>query len=56
MARKVDRHFLLQARRGVRIVTADRTFAALGELLGVPVVRLPALAELKRRSAEGGIP
>jgi len=43
-----------QARRGVRIDTADRTLAALGDLLGVPVVLLPSLAELKRVS-EGGV-
>jgi hypothetical protein len=35
----------------VRIVTADRTFTALSALLGVPVVLLPSLAELKRQAA-----
>jgi hypothetical protein len=45
-----DSLLALQAGRGVRIVTADRTFSALGELLGVPVVLLPSLAELKRRA------
>jgi hypothetical protein len=46
-----DALIALQAGRGVRIVTADRTFTALGDLLGVPVVLLPSLAELKRRAA-----
>jgi predicted nucleic acid-binding protein len=46
-----DSLIALQAGRGVRIVTADRTFTALGDLLGVPVVLLPSLAELKRRAA-----
>jgi hypothetical protein len=46
-----DSLIALQARRGVRVVTADRTFSALGELLGVPVVLLPSLAELKRRAS-----
>jgi predicted nucleic acid-binding protein len=46
-----DSLIALQAGRGVRIVTADRTFSALGELLGVPVVLLPSLAELKRRAS-----
>jgi hypothetical protein len=45
-----DSVIALQAERSVRIVTADRTFTALGELLGVPVVLLPSLAELKRRA------
>lgn len=49
-----DSLIALQAGRGVRIVTADRTFDALGELLGVPVVMLPSLAELKRRAAAHG--
>jgi predicted nucleic acid-binding protein len=51
-----DSLIALQAGRGVRIVTADRTFTALGDLLGMPVVLLPSLAELKRRvstQAEG---
>jgi hypothetical protein len=54
-----DSLIALQAGRGVGIVTADRTFTALGELLGVPVVLLPSLAELKRRVAaavHGGTP
>jgi predicted nucleic acid-binding protein len=41
----------LQAGRGVWVVTADRAFTALGDLLGVPVVLLPSLAELKRRAS-----
>jgi hypothetical protein len=45
-----DSVIALQTGRGVRIVTADRTFSALGDLLGVPVVLLPSLAELKRRA------
>jgi predicted nucleic acid-binding protein len=48
-ARLGDALIALQTRRGIRIVTADRTFAALGELLSLPVVLLPSLAELKRR-------
>jgi predicted nucleic acid-binding protein len=47
-----DALIALQAKRGVRVVTADRTFSALGELLGVSVVLLPSLAELKRRATE----
>ena len=43
-----DSLIALQAGRGVRIVTADRTFVGLGELLNIPVVLLPSLAELKR--------
>lgn len=39
----------LQTRRGVRLITADRTFTAFGELLRLPLVLLPSLAELKRR-------
>jgi hypothetical protein len=39
----------------VRIVTADRTFSALGELLGVPVVLLPSLAQLKREASSQGV-
>jgi hypothetical protein len=38
----------LQAGRHGAVVTADRTFAARGELLGQPIVLLPSLAELKR--------
>jgi hypothetical protein len=48
-----DSLIALQARRGVRIVTADRTFAALGELLGVPIILLPSLVELKRAAVSG---
>jgi hypothetical protein len=46
-----DTIIALQAGRGVTIVTADRTFVALGELLGVPVILLSSLAELKRRAS-----
>jgi hypothetical protein len=49
-----DTLLALQARRGVVLVTADRSFLAWGELLGQPVVLLPSLAELKRRAAEDG--
>jgi hypothetical protein len=45
-----DTIIALQAGKGVPIITADRTFVALGVLLGQPVVLLPSLAELKRRS------
>jgi hypothetical protein len=34
------------------VVTADRTFVPLGELLGRTVVLLPSLAELKRREQD----
>jgi predicted nucleic acid-binding protein len=44
-----DSLIALQAGRGLRIVTADRTFSALGEILGVAIILLPSLAELKRR-------
>ncbi len=43
-----DSLVVLQTARGTAIVTADRAFTALGEVLGVPVVLLPSLAELKR--------
>jgi hypothetical protein len=46
-----DSLIALQTGRGVRIVTADRTFVALGELLGQPVVLLPSVAELKRQAS-----
>jgi predicted nucleic acid-binding protein len=46
-----DSLIALQTERGVQIVTADRTFTALGNLLGVTVVLLPSLAELKRRAS-----
>jgi len=45
-----DTIIALQAGRGVGIVTADRTFLPLGELLGRTVLLLPSLAELKRRA------
>lgn len=45
-----DTIIALQAERGVTIVTADRTFVPLGELLGRTVILLPSLAELKRRA------
>jgi hypothetical protein len=52
-----DTIIALQAGRGTAVVTADRTFLALGELLGQPVVLLPSLAELKRRGeGKGSIP
>jgi hypothetical protein len=47
-----DTIIALQAERGVAIVTADRTFVPLGELLGQPVILLPSLAELKRRAED----
>ena len=48
---------MTKAVRAVRVVTADRTFSALGDLLGVPVVLLPSLAELKRQaSAQTEVP
>jgi predicted nucleic acid-binding protein len=46
-----DSLIALQAERGAQIVTADRTFAVLGELLGQPVVLLPSLVELKRQAS-----
>jgi hypothetical protein len=49
-----DTIIALQAGRGVSIVTADRTFDPLGELLSQTVVLLPSLAELKRRSQQPG--
>jgi hypothetical protein len=54
-ARLGDALIALQAERGVKIVTADRTFAALGELLNMPIVLLPSLAELKRRAVTENI-
>ena len=42
----------LQARRGIALVTADRTFVPFGELLNRTVVLLPSLAELKRRAQD----
>jgi hypothetical protein len=44
----------LQASRGVAVVTADRTFLPLGELLDQPVTLLLSLAELKRRTDQQG--
>jgi hypothetical protein len=43
-----DTLIALQAERGVTILTADRTFVPLGNLLGRTIVLLPSLAELKR--------
>jgi hypothetical protein len=40
----------------VAVVTADRTFLPLGELLGQATTLLPSLAELKRRDAQEGDP
>jgi hypothetical protein len=45
-----DTIIALQTERGVAIVTADRSFLPLGELLGWTVLRLPSLAELKRQA------
>jgi hypothetical protein len=45
-----DTVIALQAARRVAVVTADRTFVPLGELLGRVVVMLPSLAELKRQA------
>lgn len=45
-----DTIIALQAERGIAVVTADRTFVPLGELLGRTVILLPSLAELKRRA------
>lgn len=44
-----DTIIALQTNRGVTIVTSDRTFVPLDELLGRTVLLLPSLAELKRR-------
>lgn len=43
-----DTIIALQTERGVAVVTADRTFVPLGELLGQEVSILSSLAELKR--------
>jgi hypothetical protein len=51
-ARLGDTIIALQAGRGVSLVTADRTFVPLGELLNQSVVLLPSLAELKLRTDE----
>jgi hypothetical protein len=45
-----DTIIALQAQRGVAVVTADRTFIPLGDLLDRAVVLLPALAKLKRET------
>ena len=47
-----DTIIALQPERGVEVVTADRTFVPLGELLGRTVTLLPSLAEMKRRAQE----
>jgi len=47
-----DTIIALQVERGVTVVTADRTFLPLGELLGRTVVLLPSLAEAKRREKD----
>jgi hypothetical protein len=47
-----DTIIALQIERGVTLVTADRTFVPLGELLGRMIVLLPSLAELKRRERD----
>jgi predicted nucleic acid-binding protein len=46
-----DSLIALQVGRGVRVVTADRSFTALGDLLVAPVVLLSSQAELKQRVA-----
>lgn len=51
-ARLGDTLISLQVERGVAVVTADRTFVPLGELLGQLVIVLPSLAELKRRAQD----
>jgi hypothetical protein len=47
-----DTIIALQVKRGVKVVSADRTFVPLGELLDRTVVLLPSLAEMKRREHE----
>jgi len=42
----------LLAGRGVTLVTADRSFVPLGDLLGRAVILLPSLAELKQRTQD----
>jgi len=49
-ARLGDTIIALQAKRTIAIVTADRTFVPLGDLLDRTVILLPSLAELKRRA------
>jgi hypothetical protein len=45
-----DTIIALLAGRGVTLVTADRSFVPLGELLRRMVLLLPSLAELKLRA------
>ncbi len=40
----------------INCLDGNQRFAALGDVLGVPVVRLSSLAEWKTASAESGIP
>jgi hypothetical protein len=47
-----DTIIALHVERGVAVVTADRTFVPLGELLRRSVILLPSLAELKRQAQE----
>jgi hypothetical protein len=47
-----DTIIALQVERAVTVVTADRTFIPLGELLSRTVVLLPSLAEAKRREKD----
>ena len=49
-----DTIIALQTNRGHVIVTADRTFVPLGELLGQNVALLPSPVELKRRNEKQG--
>ncbi len=49
-----DTIIALLAKPRVTVVTADRTFVPLGELLGQKVILLPSLAELKRLAQDGG--
>ncbi len=49
-ARLGDTIIVLLADRGSKIVTADRAFIPLGELLSRDVIMLPALAELRRQA------
>jgi hypothetical protein len=51
-ARLGDTIIALQVDRGTLVVTADRTFVPLGELLDRTIVLLPSLAELKRRDEQ----
>ena len=47
-----DTIIALQVELGVTVVTADRIFLPLGQLLGRTVVLLPSPAELKRREQD----